>query len=396
MPALLFLRPHSEEAPTPPRMVRLRPLPSHRQPYRIMKRNHAILAAPLFVALLGTAFCVWSALGNDVNFCVTTGCTLYQDFTVAGISLWWFGTAAFGLLAGLALLGAADWGRFLAALTVFCDLCLLLLMAFTAPCVSCLVAGLGLALVYLLFRRPSVSTGRSGGQQRRSLLLWAWLALFVVNVGAVARSQADIWPIFGDGDTAVTRLYFSPSCRYCIDGVNALSGKVDVAYYPLAETDADVYKVARLGALLDEGQSMAEALAQCQNVSVPTGFAAWRPNLLLLRFRLLRNKAHVFAAGSQGVPFFEYRGLPPHIREQAEQRERGQNGRQAARESRARAETTASGADAAPRDATLPLSGLDGANGADGAGGMSGVTNSGLAPGQCGPGQPCPPDVAGR
>ena len=343
-----------------------------------MNKNHAILAGPLFFALLGTAFCVWSALGNDVNFCVTTGCTLYQDFTVAGISLWWFGTAAFGALAGLSLLGAAEWGRILAGLALAGDICLLLLMAFTAPCISCLVAALLFAIIYFLLRRVPAPQSRMRPEERRhSVLLWVWAALFVINVGAVARSQADVWPILDESENAVTRMFFSPSCRYCIEGINALSGNVDVAFYPLAETEADVWKVARMRALLDEGLNIAQALAQSQNAQAPSGFAAWRPDMLLLRFRLLRNKAHIFAAGSQGVPFFEQRGLPGDIRERVERSQQPRSPAGAARPGRA------APVDDSPRDESLPVD--------------TGASLSvPLADTQCGGGRPCPPGVEAR
>lgn len=345
-----------------------------------MNRSHAILAGPLFFALLGTAFCVWSALGNDVNFCVTTGCTLYQDVTVAGFSLWWFGTAAFGILAALSLLGLAGLARRIAALAVFADIFLLLLLALTAPCISCLVAALLFALTYLLLRREPAAQGRILGQKRRhSLLLWVWLALFVVNAGAVLRSQTDVWPILDESENAVTRMFFSPSCRYCIEGVNALSGKVDVAFYPLAETEADVWKVAHMRQLLDKGLNLAQALAQSQNITASPGLSAWRPDMLLLRFRLLRNKAHIFAAGSQGVPFFEQRGLPADLRERAE---RPQSGRsladtQGARSVRGRTQTSGTAPlDDAPRDEHLPLD-----------------SGSSL---QCGGKVPCPPGSESR
>ncbi len=105
-----------------------------------MKQSREILTGPLCIALLAAAFCIWSAFGNAVNFCAATGCLLYQDFTVGGISLWWLGTGSFAALGLLALLGAAAPGRLLAGLTLLGDICLLLLMALTAPCVSCLVA----------------------------------------------------------------------------------------------------------------------------------------------------------------------------------------------------------------------------------------------------------------
>lgn len=280
-----------------------------------MTRSHAVLPIPFVIALLAVAFCIWSALGNDVNFCVTTGCTLYQDFTVAGISLWWFGAAAFTLLAACALMGQAVAGRWLASFFVFCDAALLLLMVLTAPCISCLVAGALFALCYLFFRRYGAVSSRPNQKMplKHSPLLWVWLAFFIINLGQVARSQLDVWAILNESDDPRVRMFFSPSCKYCIEGIKALSGNVDVAFYPVAETESDVFALVRMSQLLEQGSSMSEAIAETRETEPEGFFASLRPDILLLRFRLLRNKAHIFASGSQGVPFFEYRGLPPDI-----------------------------------------------------------------------------------
>ncbi|WP_022656285.1 hypothetical protein [uncultured Desulfovibrio sp.] len=285
-----------------------------------MKRSREILTGPLCIALLAAAFCIWSAFGNGVNFCVTAGCSLYQDFTVGGISLWWLGTGTFAVLALLALLGAAAPGRLLAGLALLGDICLLLLMALTAPCVSCLVVAVFFVLTYLGFRHAEQGQARGRGiQPRRSPLLLLWILLFTVNVGTVTRSQTAIWPI-AEGDEATVRMFFSPSCPSCREGIDILSGHVDVAFYPLAENDSDVYRVAQMRRLLDTGMNLAEALGQSQNVPPARGFAALSPDLLWLRFRMLRNKAHVFSAGAQTVPFFEYHGLPSIlIKQQARQ-----------------------------------------------------------------------------
>lgn len=288
-----------------------------------MTKSHAILTGPLALACLAIAFCVWSALGNDVNICVTTGCMLYQDFTVAGISLWWFGACAFFCLAACALLGQAVWGRRLAGLFLFGDICLLLLMALTAPCISCLVAALLFALSYIMFRRncPSRQQHQPQSASRRpSVLVWIWLVLFVVNLGQVARSQIGIWPILDESGEASTRMFFSPSCRYCIEGVNSLSGNINVAFYPLAENEADIARVGKMLDLLNQGAGLAEAMGQSQEVEVESFWQLMSPNMLLLRFRMLRNKAHLFAQGSQGVPFFERKGLPPDLSPRREKR----------------------------------------------------------------------------
>lgn len=276
-----------------------------------MTKSHAILTGPLVLGLLAIAFCIWSALGNDVNICVTTGCTLYEDFSIAGVSLWWIGAAAFTVLCACALLGQVGAGRWLAALFLLVDICLLLLMSLTAPCISCLLIALFFALCYFFFRRVSIK--RQNGTLRPSILIWVWLALFVVNLGQVARSQLDVWPILNEAGEDNVRMFFSPTCKYCIEGVNVLSGNINVGFYPVAENEADIAQIDKMITLLAEGQSLAEALGQSKNAVFEGFWAAWNPDTLALRFRLLRNKAHVFAQGSRGVPFFERKGLPPDV-----------------------------------------------------------------------------------
>lgn len=277
-----------------------------------MTKNHASPAPALLPALLGLAFCIWTALGNEVNICVTTGCTLYADFTIAHISLWWFGAAAFTILSACAILGQCVPGMRLAALFLLGDVCLLILMACTAPCVSCLVAALLFALSYLFFRR-GYAVLRKQESPRRSILLWVWLALFVINLGQVARSQVDVWPILDESGDAKLRMFFSPLCRYCTEGIDVLSGNVDVAFYPVAESEADIARISRMQSLLDDGASMAEAVSQSREAVFENFWQGWSPAVILLRFRLLSNKAHIFSQGSQGVPFFERKGLPPDI-----------------------------------------------------------------------------------
>ena len=133
-----------------------------------------LLMGPLALALLGMAFCLWSAFGNDINFCVTAGCSLYQDFSLGGVSLWWLGTTAFAGLFLLALVGASAWGVVFSALALAGDALLLLLMVFTAPCISCLTVAVFFALSYWAFRRAYADEERRG-PQRPSILLLLWL-----------------------------------------------------------------------------------------------------------------------------------------------------------------------------------------------------------------------------
>lgn len=280
-----------------------------------MKQAYGIPGGALAAALLGMLFCIWTALGNEVAFCVTAGCSLYQDLVIGGLSMWWIGTAAFGALVFLALLGAVPAGHLLAGLILLGDIFLLLLMALTSPCVSCLVVACFFALAYWLFGRALHRADKRPPE--RPLLLYAWLLLFVVNAGQVMRTQGEVWSISENPGQATVRMFFSPSCSACREGIDILSGSVDVAFCPVAENDTDVARVERMLLLLEEGKSLREAVAACQNVEEPGPWAFLHPGQWGLRLRLQRNRAHIFNAGSRTVPFFEYRGLPAMLKKQA-------------------------------------------------------------------------------
>ncbi len=279
-----------------------------------MTKTYPALGAPLIVAALAVAFCVWTAFGNDVNICVTTGCALYQDFSVAGVSLWWIGCGAFLLLCACALFGQARIGRALAAIFLWGDACLLALMAATSPCVSCLVAAFFFFASYIAFGMagktiPQRASGFSWGS---FILKSVWSFFFIINLGLVARSQLNVWPLLDEGD-ARTRLFFSLSCPRCLESVDALAGRIDIAYYPVAENEEDIFRVARIKKLVEEGAGVADAIARTRDDENGGYLAGYTPEMLLLRFRLLRNKSYIFQAGSQGVPFFEYLGVPPDV-----------------------------------------------------------------------------------
>lgn len=80
----------------------------------LTNRSHSPLYLPLLIAVCGILFSVWNALDAASVPCVSAGCTLYQNFSINGYSLWWGGVGIFSLL-GLLALTAAPWlGRWLA------------------------------------------------------------------------------------------------------------------------------------------------------------------------------------------------------------------------------------------------------------------------------------------
>ena len=108
----------------------------------LTNRSHSPLYLPLLIAVCGILFSVWNALDAASVPCVSAGCTLYQNFSINGYSLWWGGVGIFSLLGLLALTGRAGLGRWLAGLAVLLDCVLLGIMILTLPCVACMVAAL--------------------------------------------------------------------------------------------------------------------------------------------------------------------------------------------------------------------------------------------------------------
>lgn len=71
----------------------------------LTNRSHSPLYLPLLIAVCGILFSVWNALDAASVPCVSAGCTLYQNFSINGYSLWWGGVGIFSLLGLLALTG---------------------------------------------------------------------------------------------------------------------------------------------------------------------------------------------------------------------------------------------------------------------------------------------------
>lgn len=149
----------------------------------LTNRSHSPLYLPLLIAVCGILFSVWNALDAASVPCVSAGCTLYQNFSINGYSLWWGGVGIFSLLGLLAITGHAALGRWLAGLAVLLDCVLLGIMILTLPCVACMVAALFLALSYSAFRAATLADAHHGALRHASPLLVVWGALFLLTLG---------------------------------------------------------------------------------------------------------------------------------------------------------------------------------------------------------------------
>jgi len=257
------------------------------------------------LSLLGAGFTSWSAWGNAIDLCFTAGCTIYQDVSIAGISMWWIGTGGFGLLALLAIVGRPGLAFFVSAVALSLDCLLLFLLAVTAPCVACLIAGIFFALIYAACR----STAHVKRPLSRSWLLLCWSFLLVANLINVARNEMGTWAMQESADPSI-KFYFSPSCPACQNGIRALTGRIDVSFYAVSKNEQDTLLIATMKQAVQRGANMAEALKRAQEEPAPAGLSLYAPDMLLLRFALLRNTSYALNAGGGVLPLIEHLGLP--------------------------------------------------------------------------------------
>ncbi len=267
-------------------------------------RSSAIRGGFLF-AVLGAAFCAWAAIAPSESLCVSTGCSLYRDLTVWGLSLWWYGVGAFSLLALFCIFGKQGAARGFVWLMLAADTALLTLMAMTAPCAACLVVALLIAGAFVAIP----STPRRDRQQRISILLLVWGGLLFANGAALATERMGAWNIHGPEKAPVT-LYFSPSCPACRQAIAALASAAPdtVAYRPVAENSDDVMAIEQMRRLVEQGTPVADALRKV--VDTPPAISMSLYEQARLRWELLRNKARVLATGADRLPVIQVSGMP--------------------------------------------------------------------------------------
>ena len=263
------------------------------------------LVAPIAIAVFGVAYCLFVYLGVGESVCVTAGCSLYKTFTLFGVSMWIFGMVAFVFLTLLMAAGAYTLSLFFARLCILGDCVLLLVMATTSPCLSCLGVALLFALTYFLLRHADPNENRGS-----SSLLFLWSLLFVSNLVLSAREMLPPEPIYGTSDAPV-HIYFSPTCENCLAAMDKFNfGDGQVAYFATSRGDEDLSMLIALSERLNAGQSMPDALRAVKaNASERPEFV-WSKDNLLLQWQLLRNKATVIERSGGSVPYITINGLP--------------------------------------------------------------------------------------
>ncbi len=264
-----------------------------------------IMIGPLLASLAGLAFCAWSAYGNTIDICISAGCSINKDISIGGISLWWFGCAAFALLVILSFSGRPVLGIIVSGACLVGDVGLLVLMLLTASCISCLVVAILFAVCFTAFRHAN---NTNDSPRTRSWLVLFWMLFFIANVGSVVRENMLPWAIHKAENSSVN-VYFSPTCPSCLDAVAALNNSPSAAFYPVSKNDQDTALIALMENNLEQGLSPLEAISLArQNINVAASQNLF--SKLILQFKLLINSAYLARNGIDVVPVIEYKGLP--------------------------------------------------------------------------------------
>ncbi|MBI5594387.1 MAG: hypothetical protein HY881_28395 [Deltaproteobacteria bacterium] len=244
----------------------------------------------------GLFFCLLSAFRMTDMLCVTQGCSVYEDLSLFGVSLYGFGSAAFFMLLCFAI---ARQGRYLlmaSACFLMLDSVFLTTQILLWPCMKCLVVAalFGAVMAAAMIR------------ERKIWMKWVvsvWFLLFFADVAAIAKESVSPWPIFGS-DAAPVHLFFSPTCPSCQEIIDALMAKTDapiqIALYPISKNSEDTGKIMFLEKQLKNGTALKEAMASYQEAKeVNTNDPAYLRTIL----NTFKNMLALSRMGVTHVPF---------------------------------------------------------------------------------------------
>ena len=268
----------------------------------------ARLGGSALLALLGAAYCLAAELGLGEALCVTNGCSLYQNFSLYGISLWHVGIATFLVLGALSFTGRLGLALNLSRLTILADCFLLLLMSLTSPCLACMGAAFFLAVVFYSLHRAQSEQHNGKGHHRHSRLLAVWVLFMAAAAILAVKELAAPDPWHGPEDAPV-RLYFSPHCPACLQAVEAVAASpLPVAYYPVAASLDEVKIILAMEDDLAKGVPLDVSLRKFRE-NPPADLPLSLRSLATL-WQILRNRADVLSLGKGSVPLLLINGVP--------------------------------------------------------------------------------------
>ncbi len=261
-------------------------------------------------SLIGLCFSAWNVFDSqDPNCLMLTTCELFVDFTILGISLWWFGIIFFSITLILALFGFVKLGKFVTGIGTLLDTLLLLTMVVTAPCSNCLLEGLLIVIVYFSFYFDS----RNKKLPLKIFIppfVYPWLIALFMLLGNFMIFSTETWQLAGNPNASI-RVYFSTSCPACETLIDASGDSDEIAWYPVQENDNDVWSIRYMQEQMKNGSTFKQAYQKLknnqheENILDVLSFEHW-----YIQVQLWKNAAHVMRAGKNALPMVEFHGLP--------------------------------------------------------------------------------------
>jgi hypothetical protein len=266
-------------------------------------KTSGICVSAVGFSLIGLVFCILSVFELTNVLCITQGCSVYDGFSIFGISLYWLGAAAFFILLCAAVVRRGEYLLLAAAFFVILNMIFLLIQVLLWPCASCLIVAVlfGAVMAAALFPEKIKWARR---------ILAVWFLLFAFNGIAVAKESLAPWPIYGKKDAAV-RLFFSPTCPSCQTMMNSLLSKTDVlprmALFPISKSSEDTKRIMILDDLLRKGVPLPEAMIHYQKIE---GMDIQQStNYVRIVFNTFKNLMALSRLGVTHVPYLSS-GMP--------------------------------------------------------------------------------------
>lgn len=258
----------------------------------VIKRKQTWL---IIFSLAGFIYCLLNILQPDSFLCPTTGCKIYGQLTLWGLSFYHYGAAYFILLAAACGYGhgksspgiiRAFEGLLYSGIIINCGL--LVWQFLFIPCLSCLIVAVPLGLIFII---------HTWNKQ----LLWkpAWVfCFFLASFSLLKVDMLAPKPIYGSAGAPI-KLFVSPSCGACREMLgDVLKDRLlldQTAVFPIAKNDQDISRLSALQDLLEKGVALEEALAAAENTKD-------RANSLSVEAMSWRNKSFLIRNGYAQVP----------------------------------------------------------------------------------------------
>lgn len=276
----------------------------------MLPRIQSLPVPGLIFSILGLVYSLIMSFGiGDDIFCLTSGCSIVNGFTVLGLSPWWISAAMFLLIAICCFMRLRTFAYSLASAFVLGDCLFLLTMFFIAPCTSCLGVALLIFCTWAVLRRRWNSLVMPR-MIMAGTLSFVWFLLFIVNVGFAISELASEYPTLVNKESKV-RIYFSPDCPACLEAVKVFEGKA--SFYAIAKSEFDIRQVSYIEDHLNNGETLASTMLDLQKLNAQKKFEVPSKGIVaeaVLGFKLMRNRAQLIKAGYQTVPVIMIEGIP--------------------------------------------------------------------------------------